>query len=110
LHITFDVADLRTLSRAFPSPFPAVLGCDNVIPHLLSDEEILTALRECHRTLRPGGVLLISVRDYAAIERRSPDVRPYGDHVEGDCRYSAEQIWQWDGDQYDFSAPTDCPA
>jgi SAM-dependent methyltransferase len=103
LRITFDVADLRTLSRTFPSPFAAVLACDNVIPHLLSDAEILTALHECHRTLISGGALLISVRDYETIERRNPDVRPYGERIEGDCRYSVEQIWQWDGDQYDLT-------
>ena len=48
-------------------------------------------------------MLLISVRDYATIERRSPDVRPYDSRAEGNCRYSAEQIWQWDRDQYELT-------
>jgi SAM-dependent methyltransferase len=103
LSITFAVADLRHLSSAFSGSFAAVLACDNAVPHLLSDAEILRAFVECRRVLVAGGVLAISVRDYAAIERRTPDVRPYGGRTEGTCHYTAEQTWYWDGDQYDLT-------
>jgi len=102
LVISFTIADLRHLSESFSDPFAAVVALDNAIPHLLSDDEIRAAFVECRRVLRPGGVLLVSARDYAAIERRTPDVRPYGVQTLGDCRYSAEQVWRWDGDQYDL--------
>jgi hypothetical protein len=69
----------------------------------LSDVEIANAFAECRKCLRPGGVLILSVRDYAVIERRSPDVRSYASHTEGGHRYSAEQVWEWDGDQYDVT-------
>jgi glycine/sarcosine N-methyltransferase len=101
LTIDFAVADLRHLSATFTEPFDAVLTCDNAIPHLLSDDEIRQAFVECRKLLRPDGVLCASVRDYAAIERRTPDIHPYGTRIDGDRRYSAEQIWEWDGDQYD---------
>lgn len=100
LAIDFSVADLRKLSRTHSGLFDAVLVCDNAIPHLLSDAEIQTALTECRRLLAPGGVLLISVRDYATIERRTPDHRPYGTRIVGNVSYTAEQIWHWEGDQY----------
>ena len=103
LHVTFAVADLRSLSTSFTGRFAAVLACDNAVPHLLSDADIRTAFIECRRVLHSGGVFLLSVRDYAAIERRSPDVRPYGSRTEGDCRYAAQQTWHWDGDQYDLT-------
>lgn len=103
LRVTFAVADLRLLSTVFATPFAAVIACDNAVPHLLSDADIRTAFAECRRVLEPGGALVISVRDYAEIERRSPDVRPYGSRTEGDCRYSAEQTWRWEGDQYDLT-------
>ena len=102
LQITFAVADLRQLTTVFATPFAAVIACDNAVPHLLSDAEIRTAFAECRRVLEPGGALLLSSCDYAAIERRSPDVRPYGSRTEGDCRHTAEQTWRWDGDQYDL--------
>jgi SAM-dependent methyltransferase len=103
LAMTFAVADLRELSSAFDMPFDALLACDNAIPHLLSDAEIGTAFAECRRLLRPGGVLLISVRDYAVIERRTPDHHSYGTHTVDDCTYTAEQIWHWEGDQYNLT-------
>lgn len=97
------VADLRTLSSAYSETFDAILACDNAIPHLLTDAEIATAFSECRRCLRVGGVLVISVRDYALIERRSPDIRPYPSHVEGGRRFTGEQVWEWDGDRYDLT-------
>lgn len=103
LSITFAVADLRHLSRAFTRQFAAVLACDNAIPHLLSDDEIRDAFVECRHLLEPGGVCLVSVRDYAAVERRSPDHRSYGTRTVGDRIYTAEQLWNWDGDEYDLT-------
>jgi hypothetical protein len=55
-----------TLSTAYSETFDAILACDYAIPHLLTDAEIGTAFSECRRCLRLGGVLVISVRDYAA--------------------------------------------
>ena len=103
LMITFTVADLRQLSQAIHGRFAAVVACDNAIPHLLSDEEIRAAFTECRRLLQPNGVLALSVRDYASIERRSPDHHSYGTRTVGDHEYTAEQIWRWDGDQYDLT-------
>lgn len=103
LTLNFAVADLRQLSSVVDGPFRAVVACDNAIPHLLSDAEIAGAFTECRRLLEPDGVLLISVRDYASIERRTPDHHPYGSQTVGDSTYSAEQVWRWDGDQYDVT-------
>ena len=103
LTIGFALADLRQLSSVFYRQFAAVLACDNAVPHLLSDAEIVAAFAECRRLIARDGVLLVSVRDYAAIERRTPDHHPYGTRTVGDCTYTAEQVWRWDGDQYEFT-------
>jgi SAM-dependent methyltransferase len=103
LAITFAVADLRHLSSVFHDRFAAVLACDNAIPHLLSDDEIRAAFMECRRLLIPNGVFILSVRDYAAIDRRTPDHHSYGTRSVGDRTYAAEQVWRWDGDQYDLT-------
>ena len=103
LSMAFAVADLRHLSSAFARGFPAVIACDNAIPHLLSDDEIRAAFVECRRLLDPGGVFLVSVRDYAAIERRDPDHHSHGARTVGDRVYAAEQIWHWAGNQYDLT-------
>jgi SAM-dependent methyltransferase len=80
----------------------AIVVCDNAIPHLLTDAEIEQALVECYRCLCPGGGLVISVRDYDRIERKTPDIRPYGSRVEGGVEYTATQVWEWEGDRYDL--------
>jgi len=58
--------------------------------------------RSCLRCLRPDGAFVISVRDYEVIERKNPDVRPYGLRQDDDGnRILAAQAWEWEGDQYD---------
>jgi SAM-dependent methyltransferase len=97
------VDDLRSLHHTASESMAAVLACDNSIPHLLSDAEILQAFRSCYRCLRPGGAAVFSVRDYSSIERKTPDVRPYGMRYDGGSRFLAVQVWEWDADQYDIS-------
>ncbi len=103
LQATSYVDDMRTLAQAKSGSVAAVIACDNSIPHLLSDAEILEAFRNFYRCLRPGGCVVISVRDYASIERHNPDVQPYGLRYDGDRRFLAVQVWEWEGDQYDLS-------
>lgn len=96
------VDDLRTLAQLNDQSVDAAIACDNSVPHLLTDAELLQAFQSLHRCLRAGGLLVLSVRDYAAIERRSPDVRPYGLRYEQGARFLATQVWEWDGDHYDL--------
>jgi SAM-dependent methyltransferase len=103
LAIAVTTADLRYLSSSFDRRFPALIACDNAIPHLLSDDEIRTAFAECRRVLDPGGVLLISVRDYAATKRRSPDHYSYGTRNIDGRTYKIEQVWTWIGNCYDLT-------
>jgi SAM-dependent methyltransferase len=102
LHARTQVDDLRSLGQVASRSMAAVLACDNSVPHLLSDDELLQCFSSCVRCLRPGGVGVFSVRDYAAIPRINPDVRPYGVHKIGGDRFIAVQVWEWDKDQYDL--------
>lgn len=97
------VDDLQTLEQAESSSVAALLACDNSIPHLLSDAEILQAFHAAHRCLRSGGLLVLSVRDYAALPRINPDVRPYGLQYHAGCRFLAVQVWEWHAEHYDLS-------
>lgn len=96
------VDDLRSLSRTADASLAAVLACDNSLPHLLTDAEILLALRSAWRCLSPGGLALYSVRDYANIPRINADVRPYGLRQKDGNRFLAVQTWDWEGDQYEL--------
>ena len=96
------VDDMRKLAGTETASVAAVIACDNSVPQLLSDAEIARAFASFHRALRLGGWMVISVRDYASIERKNPDVRPYGLRRDGDRRFLAVQVWEWDADQYDL--------
>ena len=99
-HTTVD--DLRQLGSVETGSKDAVIACANSITHLFGDAKVLQSFGQCRRSLRQGGVVVFSVRDYTTIERKSPDVRPYGLRRDGDQRFLAVQVWEWQGDQYDL--------
>ena len=61
------MADLRAAHDHHRRTFDAVIACDNSLPHLLTDDDLLAALVQLRRATAPGGVCAISVRDYAAL-------------------------------------------
>lgn len=104
LAIEFRVADMRRLAEVYPEPFDVVLACDNAIPHLLSEAEILGAFEQFYRCTRPEGGCIISVRDYASLTDRSGQVfYPRLVHATAEGRVVAFDVWEFDGDYYDFT-------
>jgi len=103
LSIDFSVADMRKAFEHHRRGFDVVIACDNSIPHLLSDAEILTAFKQFYQCTTPGGGCIISVRDYAAIEPQRVQVHPYGIRIEGQTRYLVFQVWEFHGQIYDLS-------
>jgi len=101
--IAFSVCDMRTAHTHHGSGFDIVISCDNSLPHLLTDEDILTALKEMFGCLRPGGGCLISVRDYEREERGKKLVKPYGVREQGDKRYFVFQVWDFEGERCDVT-------
>jgi len=103
LSVAVSVADVRDVARAVPGPVAAVLACDDVLPHLGDDAEILRAFRAMRAVLRPGGVAVVSMRDHLPHARHGPEVHPYGLRRDGDGRLLAVQVWEWtDADHYDL--------
>jgi SAM-dependent methyltransferase len=102
LAIDFSVADMRAAHRHHGGGWEVLVCADNSLPHLLSDDEILAALRQFHESLRPGGIALLSVRNYAAMPRTDA-VEPYGIREEDGVRTLVLQHRAWEGDQYDLT-------
>jgi SAM-dependent methyltransferase len=63
--VSFGVADFRDLA-AVPGDYDVVLSADNALPHLLGDADVSRALRAMRAKLRPGGLLIVTIRDYRA--------------------------------------------
>lgn len=96
-----SVCDLRELTQHHRQRFAVVLACDNALPHLLSEADLLAALRQLYLCTASGGLCLISVRDYAAMERGGLQIHPHGVREAAGTRYVLFQVWQWMGDQYE---------
>ncbi|BEL03863.1 hypothetical protein Q0Z83_020540 [Actinoplanes sichuanensis] len=94
--------------RHLPHPdetFDAVVCADNALPHLLTDEDVLRALREMRRVARPGAVILVTTRDYDTIVVDRPVTAPVQRGGAPDRRVVTTQLWDWHPDSpvYDLT-------
>lgn len=103
LSLTVHVADMRTLWQVYQRQFDVVLACDNAIPHLLSDADILQVLRQFYQCTRPGGGCILSVRDYAAMPHGGVQFVPRLMHATPEGRTVLFDIWVFDGSCYDMN-------
>lgn len=103
LEMPVRAADMRALPFGEGS-FDVVVCADNSLPHLLTDDDLLTALGEMRRVLRDGGLLLISTRPYDRIRRSRPVSTAPQLHGSGAGRTVTFQLWDWseDGERYDL--------
>ena len=101
--IDFSVCDMRQICDLHHRQFDLVISCDNSLPHLLTDGDILLALQQMYACTRPGGGCLLTVRDYDKEPRGVGIVKPYGVREEQDNRYLIFQVWDFMGDVYDLS-------
>jgi SAM-dependent methyltransferase len=101
----FSVADMRQVANLVPGTFDVVISCDNSLPHLMTDADLRLALANMYEKLRPGGLLVIGIRDYDALAREQPRFTP-PQLVEGaDQRSVLFQLWDWadDGASYQLT-------
>lgn len=95
LNIDAEVADMRAITSSVSGQYDAVLVCDNSVPHLLTDADILVAFRQFRDVLRPGGLCVASVRDYAAVPRGIDTTHLYGQRHRGHETFNLRQEWHW---------------
>ena len=90
-----QVADMRELQLVLSGPFDVVLSCDNSIAHL-DPAELGDALAQMHALTRPGGLVLVSLRDYGSL--RNDRARLASPMISGapGTRSITLQAWEWD--------------
>jgi SAM-dependent methyltransferase len=104
LQIAFGIADMRQLTQSYSQPFDVVIACDNAVPHLLSDAEIGQAFEQFYQCTTPDGGCILSVRDYASMERGGKQLYPRHVHETGKGCVILFDLWEFDGeDFYDFT-------
>jgi SAM-dependent methyltransferase len=103
VEIPFSVADMRQAYSHHQEQFEVVISCDNSVPHLLNDDDILEAFQQFFKCTQAGGGVIITVRDYEKEERRT-QIKPEGvQRLEGGKRYILFQVWNFEGDIYEMS-------
>ena len=100
--MTFAVADYRRLEDTVADTFDVVLSCDNSIAHCLTDADLAAALTSMKSRLNPGGLLLLSARNYDELVSNRP--RFNNEHVQdrADGRRIVFQLWDWDDDGHRY--------
>lgn len=101
--IALSVCDVRQAHAHHGSDFDVVISCDNSLPHLLTDHDLLVALKQMLACLSVGGGCIITVRDYEREERGKNLVKPYGVRTENGKRYLLFQVWDFEGEHYDLT-------
>ena len=103
LNVRFMSVDMLNLAETDLQPFNAVICMDNVFPHFDSDDLLAHAARELREKLKPGGVLITSIRDYDRLILERPTIQgPFFFGSQGARRISL-QIWDWfDQNRYRF--------
>jgi SAM-dependent methyltransferase len=103
LSIDFSVADMREASTQHTQRFHVVLSADNSVPHLLTDEDILTAFQSFYRCSRIGGGCIITVRDYENEDVVNTNLFTYGLRSQDGVRSIVFQVRDPDGRFLDIS-------
>ena len=62
--IDFSTCDMRNALAHHGSGFDVVVSCDNSLPHLLTDQDLLAAMMQMAGCVVLGGGCLVTVRDY----------------------------------------------
>lgn len=96
-------ADMRDLSVVPEEDFDAVVCLDNALPHLDGHEQLLEAVTQIRRKLRPGGLFMTSIRDYDRLVQEMPVVHGPAFFGDGGRRRIVHQVWDWiDDRRYTF--------
>ena len=94
---------MRSAPEHHAAQFDVVLSADNSVPHLLNDEDILTAFQGFHACCKPGGGCLITVRDYEQENLQHVEVVTYGLRYDADARYLVFQVREPNGPFHEIS-------
>lgn len=95
--VSFAVADFRDLSSV-DGHFDVVISCDNAVPHLLDAADVRLSLTQMRAKLRPGGLLVITMRDFdSALNEKPPMAPPI--LVSGPPRHVLVRLHDWDNEQ-----------
>ncbi len=93
--ITFIQTDFLNLTNMITGPFDAIITKGNALPHLLLDDEIEQTLLSFYELLRPGGTLVIGMRDFGPFMEDRPRFIPGFINDDDGSEFITFDIWEW---------------
>jgi SAM-dependent methyltransferase len=95
--MSFIRTDFLSLQETVSGPFDAIVTKGNALPHLLLDDEIESALLVFYELLRPGGMLVIGMRDFGPFMEDRPRFIPgFINNDDPDYEFITFDIWEWE--------------
>lgn len=95
VYIPFKVGDFRTLDKNIEGSFDVVIACDNALPHLMDEVEMLLAAKNIWAKMNTDSLFIGSIRDYDKIlDDRPLSTQPTVKDTENQ-RTISFQIWDW---------------
>ncbi len=95
-NITFVQSDFQNLHKQVEGPFDAVITKGDSISHLLRDDQIEETLLIFYELLRPGGLILIGMRDFEPLLEDRPRFWPGRMHDDPNEQIITFDVWDWD--------------
>ena len=87
--VTASDISAAAVEPVYPQPFDVVLACDNAVPRLLQ------AFQQFYRCTAPGAGCLISVRDYAQMEKGGRRNAPRLSHITEGRKTILFDLWEF---------------
>lgn len=100
VEIRFEHADFCALSETFSEKFDIIIAMDNALPHMLSTDELNSAIKSITDRLNKNGLFVASIRDYDTLLETKPQYSPPYIHKTMNGQRVSFQTWDWTGDIY----------
>ena len=98
--VSFEHADFCALSDTFTEQFDIIIAMDNALPHMLTSNDLASAIKSIVNQIKDSGIFVASIRDYdALLGNKPPYSLPYIHKTAKGQRVSF-QTWTWEGDNY----------
>ncbi len=98
--IGFKNADFCALVNTFTEKFDIIIAMDNALPHMLTSEDLESAIKSIVNQLKVDGIFVASIRDYDSILMDKPSYSPPYIHKNDKGQRVSFQTWEWKDDIY----------
>lgn len=100
VNICFKHADFCALSDTFTEKFDIVIAMDNALPHMMSSNDLESAIKSIINQVERNGIFVASIRDYDSLLMEKPPYSPPYIHKTEKGQRVSFQTWEWNEDKY----------